>query len=966
MNQSIKTVFFSVVLLTKSLYAINSGQFFILTLPNFSEEQEYSAWLEQTKPAGVMLRPIHVSNREKTKKLCTFLQKKAKHLGFYPLLICIDWEGGIVSRPNESGGFNAIPSPHNLANAGKASCFLAARLIAQQMAQVGINVDFAPSLDLFDTKNIVLATRCFAQDPKLVAEFGISFAKGLMSNGIIPVVKHYPGLMLGKSDTHFDKVQIDATQEEFDHNEKPFIAALQEKLPAIMVSHARYTQFGDIPASRSRKVIKHLKNINPDIIAITDDIAMQAYHSESDISSAALESISNGFDLLIYSAKPEEQIEIISKLNTLIKPEQTNDSVRKLKQKILNFTPSVTNLNEKEVANELAQRALAQDIKSVNLNNKNIVLVTVNLPKIRSAESWFIDSSGSVFAKLLSNSGFKFKEYTFNAMQKASISELKKHIDSDQFDSADIIFVQTFFYGDGIWNEVQKQWLEELKPYQTKIVILSLGHPYEKFILSQSQVIDLGSFHEPIITAAFNRLTTEPLLTGADKLAQNPERFLANKNIGLLCHKCSVVNEYASFDTFCSALLRKTLPAVAKGYGGHGRTSGLNSPAHGECAHSARIEPSPVGRRAELQNRSKNSFEPNGSKEFLPDFLYRWTKNSDSNSKLCTLFAPEHGIFGSNEAGASVKSENSSRWGVPIYSLHGATKCPSAESLQDLDLLIVDFQEVGMRCYTYLSTLALTLQAAKDNNVSVLVLERPNPIKFLGACGPKLNPKFESFLGKVNTQFVHGSTIGEIAKKLNKKIGADLTVLACGMAREQNTTQQRVKYNQRLEQDQIDAYFLNNYIPPSPNLPTIDSVYAYPMTVFIEGTNYSEGRGTMHPFEQIGAPWINGLVEAQKLANNLNKKKLPGIYFEPISFTPKIIPGMAENPKHKNKLCYGVFLHIYNRKILKPVLTAQTILNELFCAYPKQSEFLKFKNRYVIDLLAGDSVRHSVSNATAG
>jgi uncharacterized protein YbbC (DUF1343 family) len=258
--------------------------------------------------------------------------------------------------------------------------------------------------------------------------------------------------------------------------------------------------------------------------------------------------------------------------------------------------------------------------------------------------------------------------------------------------------------------------------------------------------------------------------------------------------------------------------------------------------------------------------------------------------------------------------------------------------------LIIDFQEVGVRCYTYLSTLALTLQVAKDSDVAVLVLERPNPIKFLGACGSKLNPKFESFLGKVDTQFIHGLTIGEIAKNLNKKIGADLTVLSCSGAQDKAATQ-----------EQIDTYFLNNYTPPSPNLPTIDSVYVYPMTVFIEGTNYSEGRGTMHPFEQIGAPWIDGLDDAQKLAENLNKKKLPGIYFEPVSFTPKIISGMAENPKHKNTLCHGVFLHIYNRKILKPFITAQTILRELFHAYPKQSEWLKFRDRYVIDLLAGDN-----------
>ncbi len=210
-----------------------------------------------------------------------------------------------------------------------------------------------------------------------------------------------------------------------------------------------------------------------------------------------------------------------------------------------------------------------------------------------------------------------------------------------------------------------------------------------------------------------------------------------------------------------------------------------------------------------------------------------------------------------------------------------------------------------------------------------------------------MNPKFESFLGKVPTNFGHGSTVGQIAENLNTKIGADLTVLKCAPTSESPAA--------------VETYFSTNFIPPSPNLPTLDSVYVYPLTVFIEGTNYSEGRGTLHPFEQIGAPWVN----AEKLADSLNEKKLPGIYFEPVSFTPKTVPGKAENPKHKNSLCHGVFLHIYNRKKIKPFLTAQTILKTLFQAYPKQSEWLKSGPQYLVDLLAGDdSVRKSPMNSS--
>ena len=127
------------------------------------------------------------------------------------------------------------------------------------------------------------------------------------------------------------------------------------------------------------------------------------------------------------------------------------------------------------------------------------------------------------------------------------------------------------------------------------------------------------------------------------------------------------------------------------------------------------------------------------------------------------------------------------------------------------------------------------------------------------------------------------------------------------------------------------------------------TLYVYPTTVFIEGTNYSEGRGTKYPFQQIGAPW----VDAEVLAKALNDKKLAGIYFEPIRFTPKTIPGMAEDPKHKNQVCCGVFVHLYDAPKAQQIEIAQTILKVLFSLYPQQSKWLKWGKPFGIDLLVG-------------
>lgn len=323
----------------------------------------------------------------------------------------------------------------------------------------------------------------------------------------------------------------------------------------------------------------------------------------------------------------------------------------------------------------------------------------------------------------------------------------------------------------------------------------------------------------------------------------------------------------------------------------------------------------------------------------MPDALYDWTKNN-KDSKLCSIFSPEHGLLGTHHDGAMVESQNLSQWNCPVYSLHGKNRTPTAEMLSNLDTLIIDFQEVGVRCYTYLSTLQLTLQAAKENNLEVLLLERPNPIKFWGTRGPLLESAFESFLGKIYTPFMHGKTIGELALHINKKIGANLTILPC-----QNF-------------DNHEDYFLSDFTPPSPNLNSLDAIYSYPLTVFIEGTNYSEGRGTKYPFQQIGAPWIDG----KKLAQRLNNKKIPGIYFETIKFTPQNMPGIAENPKHNTEKCNGVFLHIYDKNTIQPLSVAQIILRELFTLYPDKSTWIRSGDRFTVDLLLGsDCIRSWIS-----
>jgi uncharacterized protein YbbC (DUF1343 family)/beta-glucosidase-like glycosyl hydrolase len=881
----IRCILFFIVLLTTLLIPHNQpiGQRFILSLPKTHDKKILASWLTQTKPAGVMLEAWHMSDRLKIKDTISYLQLTAKNNNLPPLFITIDWEGGIVARAHEGGDFFSVPAPYNLCQGGRSSCFLAGMLIGKQLHDIGINVSFAPSLDLFAPHNYILATRCFASNPLMVFNCGLAFARGLLSVGVMPVIKHFPGLGDGTGDTHLCDVKINDTTKKLKKHLYPFIKALKAKLPAIMVSHAEYQQFGNKPASQSTTVAKFLNHYNPNALLITDDISMMAFNkigtpcqslTLSPCFIDAIEtSLSAGFHLLIFSAAQNDQEFLLKTLEAheSIAALTTHDTfvqkINETKKHILQSDKKVffSSLDGEQLANELSADGNKKHIWVKNIEHKKILLLSVNLPKIRPSEAWFIDGETSYLGSLLKSDCAQLHEIIYDAHTNQSIEFFKKTARLAKEQKYDSIIVQTFFYGQGLWNKNQEELLKLLTPQLDRLVVFSLGHPYEKIILGkEAAIINLGAFHKPDIGVAYKRLLTPPLITGADRLMQNPGPILNNKRIGLLCHNCSWIG---------------------------------------------------IGKE----------------KEFLADAIFRWTQQQNNNSRLCALFCPEHGLQGTQEAASIVNDISKSQWGCPIYSLHGKLKSPTDQMLKNIDVIVIDLQDVGVRCYTYLSSMVLMIEAAAKNNVEVVVLERPNPLKSLSAQGPMLEPSCMSFAGKIAVPFLHGQTIGSLAKLVNEKYHAKLTVIECI--------------------GDTDIFFRTNFQKPSPNLPSYTTLFTYPMTVVIEGTNYSEGRGTQNPFQQIGAPWVN----AQLLAKTLNKQDLSGVYFEPCEFIPKKIIGCAENPKHKNQLCKGVFIHVINKKIIRPVAIAQILLTTLFELYPQQSQLVKWGKTYSLDGIIGTS-----------
>ena len=261
--------------------------------------------------------------------------------------------------------------------------------------------------------------------------------------------------------------------------------------------------------------------------------------------------------------------------------------------------------------------------------------------------------------------------------------------------------------------------------------------------------------------------------------------------------------------------------------------------------------------------------------------------------KLVALFSPEHGIRGILDA--KVPSEKDEKTGLVIHSLYGETRRPTDEMLQGVDVLVLDLQDIGARFYTYMTTMAYVMEEAAKKKIGVVVLDRVNPINGVHIEGPALDKGSTGFTGYFPSMPIrHGMTLGELAKLFNaeNKIGADLTVVP-------------------LKNWRRDQWFDSTGLPwinPSPNMRNLLQATVYPGVGAIEGTNLSVGRGTDTPFEQLGAPWIDGV----KLAEALNARTIPGISFYPVRFTPT-------SSKYANEECQGVFLVVTDRLALRPV-----------------------------------------------
>ncbi|MGE0160282.1 MAG: exo-beta-N-acetylmuramidase NamZ domain-containing protein [Gemmatimonadales bacterium] len=310
--------------------------------------------------------------------------------------------------------------------------------------------------------------------------------------------------------------------------------------------------------------------------------------------------------------------------------------------------------------------------------------------------------------------------------------------------------------------------------------------------------------------------------------------------------------------------------------------------------------------------------------------------------RLQALFGPQHGARGEKQDNMVESAHfRDPATGLPVHSLYGDVRKPTPAMLAGLDALLFDLQDVGVRVYTFVWTMALAMEACAEAGVRFVVLDRPNPIGGVLREGPVLREGFESFVGLHPIPLRHGLTCGELARWLDAErgIGCDLEVVACD------------GWRRRMSWEDTGL----PWVLPSPNLPTVDSCRVYPGMVLIEGTNLSEGRGTTKPFELFGAPFVDPLALERRLRETLG----PGAIVRPCHFEPTF-------QKHASRMCGGGQIHVTDADTFRPVHTAVAILSAVKEIAPEDFRWREPPYEYEtvkppIDILwGGDGLRKGI------
>ncbi|PHZ84676.1 glycoside hydrolase family 3 N-terminal domain-containing protein [Paremcibacter congregatus] len=850
---------------------------------------EVAGFLERHALGGVILFADNIDSIEQTVRLTHGLQRHSlRSPSGVPLLISIDQEGGKVARlpgswaTNFAGNMAISATPPGRQNdfARKVGAILGAELMA-----LGINVNHAPVVDINTNRdNPVINVRSFSDQPEKVTALAGQMAQGMMDSGVISTLKHFPGHGDTALDSHLAVPQVGHDRaRSYDTDLWPFARLIAAgKAPMIMTAHIQFPALdGDkitakdgslhyAPATLSKKMLTGIlrHEFGYDGVIVSDAMNMKAISSLLDRKDAMASALKAGIDLLlmpvqVQSARDLEDVDaLIEHLARRVEAGEIRE------QDITHSVRRILRLKEEFNIRETAERSLGQKIiqaeKTIgtaahrDVERKLAVAAITALKTLRAGKVvgddirsiHVIMPTEEVTQAFLSALRVRFPEQRID-IKGTSLSDLTPEIITDIMPTQD----------------------------QTPAThLLITGH-----ITPAASPVDLGGMGDVNDWQAKTDTEWRGKEDTAEslKLVQNLHRMarMAGQETVFISLRfptdiLSVVNQvdaaYAIYnyntvkDEQSGAYSSPSINALVQILAGDQLAQGhLPIQLEAEAVPGAErldlVTQALAGKRAGLIVNPSSRVED----RHLIDVLQA------EGVAVTKLFAVEHGIRGTADAGAKVDDGRDSQSGLPILSIYGKKKSPSAEDTTDLDVLVFDLQDVGVRFYTYLSSLHYVMDSCARNKIPLVLLDRPNPN---GAYidGPILQPAFQSFVGMHPIPLLHGMTLGELARMINGEgwlpYGAtcDLTVIPV-----QNYTH-------------ATDYILP--VKPSPNLPNQKAIKLYPSLALFEATTVSVGRGTDFPFQVLGGV----------------RPEYGGFQFTPV---PK--PGAALDPKLKGQQLFG-------------------------------------------------------------
>lgn len=813
-------------------------------------------------PGGVILFAENIKTPTQTITLIDDMQTAALSGDTkIPLLISIDQEGGKVTRlpldwaTGFAGNMAIAATPPNIR---ETLAYDVGYSMGAELSLLGFNVNHAPVLDVnSNAANPVINVRSFSDDPSLVGQLGSALAAGLSDHGVAPTLKHFPGHGDTSTDSHYGLPSVDhGAQVVKNIDLAPFRTAIASgKAMMIMTAHIQYPALDDtmipdisggktiVPATFSRKIITEVlrEEMGYQGVIVSDALDMRAISMLTSGADAVSRTFAAGIDIALMP------IAI-----------RTPDDINALKALVT--TVAARGLNATETT--------ASIDRILSLKRDLDLSVSTKQPanyRIKAYQAYIADPDYQSVAK---------------ALAAYSITPLKSDPDLLLDATSVAVVMPTAALADAFEKSLQATLEISVEGYE----VGDLSDQAMDRLLSRHDIIIGGNItpaDSPVDLGGMDDLLDgipqdQQIMRAMQRLFAKARTAEARTGFVSLRFPTDALSILAQVDAAWAIYTFKTRVMPDGSHQSH-NIDAWSQVFAGERLAAGQIpmqllpDPEPAVHQqdvlAEISVDQRLGLIVNQSS--LVGDVHLIDHLRDSGAQVSKLFAVEHGIRGVEDAGAMIANGIDAKSGIPIVSLYGASKTPRADDLNDVDRLIFDMQDVGVRFYTYASSLHNVMEACAATNTPLTVLDRPNPMgRYID--GPVLQMDFQSFVGMHPVPLLHGLTLGELARMINGEgwlKGAqrcDLTVIPM------------TGYGHR------SPYRLP--VRPSPNLPNMQAVKLYPSLALFEATNISIGRGTAFPFQVIGGP-------------NLG--------FGDFSFTPVSTPGAAMMPKHMNIPLHG-------------------------------------------------------------